>query len=104
MSFRLRPKIKESLTQRRKGATKSDLRCAVASLRETSSAVWVEGCALAPWVFAKMRIAGYPLKAGHDQGLPVRPELVEGLTTNGLTCPALSWCPQNRSFLCISKL
>ncbi|MCX7111261.1 MAG: hypothetical protein NTX45_14265 [Proteobacteria bacterium] len=21
---------------------------------------------------------GYPLKAGHDQGLPVRPELVEG--------------------------
>ena len=46
MSFRLRPKIKgkESLTQRRKGATKSDLRCAVASLRETSSAVCVEGC------------------------------------------------------------
>jgi len=45
MSFRLRPKIKdkESLTQRRKGATKSDLRCAFASLRETPSPVWHGG-------------------------------------------------------------
>jgi len=65
-------------------------------------------------------IFGYQLKAGHDQGLPVRPELVEacpeplcrggerlsrswfdkallsvveGLPTNGLTCTALSWYP-----------
>ena len=42
MNCRLRPKIKrkESITQRRKGATKSDLRCAFASLRETSSSFW----------------------------------------------------------------
>jgi len=47
MNYRLHPKIKgkENLTQRRNGATKNDLRCAFAALRETSSSCFCSGSA-----------------------------------------------------------
>jgi len=48
---------KRKLTQRRKGATKSGLRCAFASLRETASILFGQKDARTPRVFTKMRIS-----------------------------------------------